>query len=204
MRGTVVGIDHDLQTLSKKSVDGFQLHLRNGLKNHLDAAVGPYVEVNFTTADGQTISRVTCTPHPSPVYFRDGDRSEFYIRDGNQTVPLDIRRAHDYIDTNWAQPSPLDAEILQESIAEAIQSQLSTGTLLEGHPDDAPPALTQRPPGASRLAECCDATSARPLSQRTLEIAPVGAPAHCQPLAIRVFSPPVAPLVRPVPGPSQI
>ena len=47
------------------------------------------------------IAVVKAEPTPKPVYVGNGDASEFYIRVGNTTKPLDLQASHDYIKMHW-------------------------------------------------------------------------------------------------------
>jgi hypothetical protein len=126
--GTPLGLDPDIQTLSKKSLDGFELMLRNAIGTYLAPSIAPEVLVVFPSVSGVVVAQITCPRHVEPVFLRDGDQYTFYVRDGNQTRPLNQRDAHSYIRTHWPEepaPSPTSIKGL---VAEAIRDELGAVT----------------------------------------------------------------------------
>jgi hypothetical protein len=61
--------------------------------------------VTFSEIDGKTVAVAACEPHQSPVFVEDGDRSEFFVRAGNTSRPLDVKEASEYIKSHWATPA---------------------------------------------------------------------------------------------------
>jgi predicted HTH transcriptional regulator len=106
--GEVVGLDKDFETLgSKGNRDGFELTFRNSIGSYLGEDKNPFVELTFSEIDGQTVAVASCQQHRSPVFVEDGDRSEFYVRAGNTSRPLDVKEASEYIKSHWAALAPL-------------------------------------------------------------------------------------------------
>ena len=66
------------------------------------------------------IARIDCERYSGPVFFRDGDRQQFYVRDGNTTRPLDLRAAHEYIGHHWPSAETSTDEAIREALAEAL------------------------------------------------------------------------------------
>lgn len=141
--GDVIGISEDIETLRKQSIDGFELSLRTVIAHYLGPELGPSIDVTFPTVQGKTIALVSCEAHSGPVFLEDGERREFYVRDGNRTVPLDVRSTHNYITSRWPTiapgPSPAEmAELLQE-----VRDRLTTPQVQKG--DNGTPWLTLVP-----------------------------------------------------------
>ena len=63
----VVGIEQDMETLSKKNLDGFEMTLRNAVATLLGVQVGPLLEVKFVEVEGKAVARVECPAHSDPV-----------------------------------------------------------------------------------------------------------------------------------------
>jgi hypothetical protein len=101
-QGNVVGIQRDIDSLSNKSLDAFERALRTAIGKYLGADVSADIFVDFPETDGLKIARVKCDKHPEAVYLRDGDRYEFYVRDGNATRPLNILEANKYIERHFS------------------------------------------------------------------------------------------------------
>lgn len=120
----VVGIEHDLETLSRKNLDSFEMTLRNAVATLLGVQVGPLLTVSFAEFEGKTIARVECPTHSEPIFLSVGDRLEFYIRDGNQTRPLNVRDTHEYIRAHWPSTG-IAREDVREVVEDVLREQLS-------------------------------------------------------------------------------
>lgn len=101
--GRVVGLDHDIQTLNKKNLDGFQLELNHIVENFLGLGSRQHLQVRFESHEDKTVCLITIQPSPNPIYFHAGDQREFYVRFGNSTRKLDVSAALDYIHNHWEQ-----------------------------------------------------------------------------------------------------
>ena len=104
----VVGIADDLKTLSSKDLDAFERHLRQRLTFFIGPEVVPLVGTEFVQVDGVTVACLRCPKHQEPVFVR-ADPKEFYVRNGNQSMPLDVQAAFDYMRTHW--PSSLEPSL---------------------------------------------------------------------------------------------
>jgi hypothetical protein len=119
----VVGIDHDIETLSKKSLDGFELALRNAVGTFLGVDVSIEVGVQFALVDGKQVAEVTCQRHAEPVFLRDGDQYTFYVRDGNSTRPLNVVEQHKYINRHYTSPPAITRAAIREVVNEVLSVQ---------------------------------------------------------------------------------
>lgn len=119
--GEILGIANDLATLSKRNTDAFEITLRNALGTYLGVEVGPTVLVQFIEVDNSTVSKVSCPRYRAPVFFHDGDRQEFYVRDGNQTRPLDVRACHQYIRVHWPSEQSVTTDSLREIVSQVFR-----------------------------------------------------------------------------------
>jgi hypothetical protein len=98
---TVLGIKYDLQTISRKDRDGYEQKLHQVLTDALGAEFSQYQHVSFEESEGKTVCILRVDPSPEPVYLTDKGATEFYVRVGNTTRPLDMQAAHDYISMHW-------------------------------------------------------------------------------------------------------
>jgi hypothetical protein len=99
--GTPLGIEDDLASLTRKTRDGFEQALRQILENYLGAEFAQYVQAGFEEVVGKTVCMVRVEPSPRPVYLADRGGTEFCIRAGNTTRPLDVQAAHEYVSMHW-------------------------------------------------------------------------------------------------------
>jgi hypothetical protein len=97
-----VGLSRDIETLSKKNLDGYQLFLRN----LLNSAVGPdlcsRVGIEFSNIDGSEVCALRVPAAPRAVWIGSAADKVLYVRSGNSTQPLDGEQAHLYISTHWS------------------------------------------------------------------------------------------------------
>jgi hypothetical protein len=140
--GCVGGIETDIATLSRRQdLDGFQQTLRMVLGRHLGVEVTPSVRVAFVEKNGLTVACVRCDGWHQPVFFQDGERLEFYVRDGNLTRPLDVRASYQYIAYRWAADTVVDPSRVKELVAEALR-ELGANQGEEGMLAPTPPQET--------------------------------------------------------------
>jgi hypothetical protein len=147
----VIGIDMDLTTLKRQDKDGFEQVLRAGLATYLGPDISPLVGIQFHNVNDKIVAVATCPAHENPTFFRDGDRHEFYVRDGNLTRPLDVKSMHEYIRVHWhlEKHHEPDLEMVKEELLGAVPSvediRRVMGEVLAGYglPREPLPATTQ-------------------------------------------------------------
>ena len=103
--GAVTGLGPDYSTLSKKSRDGFELHLTHLLNLHF----GPTfrvarVRVTFPAARSEVICRVDVERSPTPIVVKLPDRNgtaveRFYVRSGNSTTDFSLSQMTEFVAT---------------------------------------------------------------------------------------------------------
>lgn len=127
--GEPTGLEDDIRQFSnRQTIDGFESRLRDALMVGLDPESSHLVTITFPVVRGVQICRVDVgkSPHPvflvsknSPQQFYVREEGalpeplkcpscgelihppEFYVRKGNASRPLDVRRAHEYIREHW-------------------------------------------------------------------------------------------------------
>ena len=99
--GDIYGIEPDLKSLGRQDTDGFFQTLVQVLDNYLGREFIPFVKPRFENHDDKTVCVVEVEASPKPVFLHEGSSSEFHIRAGNTTRPLDLETAYDYIGMHW-------------------------------------------------------------------------------------------------------
>ena len=99
--GNVVGIEKDLETLKKKDIDGFQQLLVHLITNYLGVEYVSYIKINFEEVDNKQVCIVEVDNSPQPVFVKEQNTKEFYIRAGNLTKLLDSEETYNYIQIHW-------------------------------------------------------------------------------------------------------
>jgi hypothetical protein len=128
--GQLLDLEVDISTLGKKkSLDGWELAFRSAIADYLGEEIDPYVRLTFLVLDGKHVAVAECDAHPSPVYFRDGNRRELCIRTGNLTRSLDVAAAIAYVETHWRSADRITEEKLRAVIVEALAQRPPVASL---------------------------------------------------------------------------
>lgn len=96
-----LGLEKDIETLSKKDIDGFELHLRNIIKKHLGSNFEKYLKVTFPTIDEKTICKVQIFKSGKPVFATFEGKENFYVRNGNSSIPKNRAEQSEYEKLHW-------------------------------------------------------------------------------------------------------
>lgn len=102
--GSVVGVERDYPTLSRRSWDGWGLWLSDLLTTALGKAAAAEVEVHDYSLDGGTVARLDVGPAATPVFARtmDGQRRPvFLVRIAGSTHELAGQEQLDYQRRRW-------------------------------------------------------------------------------------------------------
>ena len=99
--GAIIGIENDLKSLSKENLDGFEQAFRQTLADNCGVEFNHLVKSEYETLDGATVAVVRVDASPKPVYLDGATGTEFFVRVGNTTRPLDPQSSHDYIKMHW-------------------------------------------------------------------------------------------------------
>jgi hypothetical protein len=96
----ILGLDKDLAQ-TKGSKDDFELHFTNIVNNYLGKINRPLINLSFCEIEDKEVAAVIVKKSPRPVYLKHDGKTEFFIRSGNSSQPLDISEATDYIKDHW-------------------------------------------------------------------------------------------------------
>ena len=126
--GEPTGLEDDIRDFSdRKTTDGFESRFREALVTGLDPESSHLAVISFPFVHGVQICRVDVQRSPHPVFLVSKNMPqfyvrhegappqpvkcpscgefihppEFYVRKGNASRPLDVRRTHEYIRDHW-------------------------------------------------------------------------------------------------------
>ena len=99
--GSIVGLENDFQTLSRKDSDGYTQALMSTVADKLGTPACRLLRILFHQQDGKQVCRVIILPSPVPVYAKEDKQSKFYIRTGSGTREMDLQEAVGFIKTEW-------------------------------------------------------------------------------------------------------
>lgn len=99
--GEILGIENDIETLTKKSIDGFQLAFKDIIRSYLGLEHLVRIHLVFDTLEGHSVCAVQMEKSPVPVYVKNGNDNEFYVRMLNSTIKLSLPETVSYIRSQW-------------------------------------------------------------------------------------------------------
>lgn len=77
--------------------DKMDLHLGNLIKERLGAASMLHIHPHFEELYDKRVFVVDCDPSKVPIYLRQGNTEEFYVRAGASSASLSPSQMADYI-----------------------------------------------------------------------------------------------------------
>jgi type I restriction-modification system DNA methylase subunit len=100
--GTVLGLDHDYQTLGeRKNRDGYEQALTQLLFDAYGYDKSPYIRISFHETEGKDVCRITVKPSPAPIWVNIDGTERLYIRTNNSSRALSAREAVEYVREHW-------------------------------------------------------------------------------------------------------
>jgi hypothetical protein len=99
--GEILGIDKDYMTLKNKNKDGFLLQLTQVINSYLGKEFNQYVNLKTVQFGEKYICVVDVITSAMPVYLKNNDKEEFFIRASASSLSMSIKEATAYIKTKW-------------------------------------------------------------------------------------------------------
>lgn len=99
--GSVLGLENDYETVSKKSSDGFILTLTNLINQHLGKRVHKFINLEIVNHDDNDICAVTVSKCNGPVFLGKNDNETFFIRASASSQRLSVSEVVGYIKSHW-------------------------------------------------------------------------------------------------------
>ena len=100
--GKILGIEKDYSTLGgKQNQDGFLLHLNNLINNHLGKDVHQYISTKIEKINDKEVCIMTISHSDNPIYLKNKNKEEFFIRGVASTESLSLSQAVGYIRNHW-------------------------------------------------------------------------------------------------------
>ena len=99
--GNILGLEKDLQTLTKNNLDGFELHLRQVIKKYLGDNFEKYLNISFEKLDDREICVVKISKSGKPVFITHEGEEKFFVRNGNSSIPKNRKEQSEYEKLHW-------------------------------------------------------------------------------------------------------
>ncbi len=99
--GNTLGLEKDIQTLTKQNIDGFELHLRQVVKKYLSDYFEKYIKVTFPKVDEKEICLIQISKSGKPVFITSEGNESFFVRNGNSSIPKNRQGQSEYEKIHW-------------------------------------------------------------------------------------------------------
>lgn len=99
--GNVLGLEKDMETFTKKDIDGFELHLRQIISKYLNGSFEKYLKISFPVIENKLICLVKITRSGKPVFVSHEGKDSFYVRIGNSSIPKNRQEQSEYEKLHW-------------------------------------------------------------------------------------------------------
>lgn len=97
---SIYGLEDDYDTFQEdQKQEVFRRHLYNVIGSSIEDRFNDFIDISFVTLDDEEICVVDVDQGPRPAYLehKHGDEQEFYVRQGNRTIPLEPKQQAEYI-----------------------------------------------------------------------------------------------------------
>lgn len=99
--GSILGLEADYNTLSRKDNDGYTQLLMSAIADKMGTPACKLVKILFHAHQDKEVCRVIVLPSPMPVYAKEDNEPRFFVRTGSGTREMDIREAITFIKAKW-------------------------------------------------------------------------------------------------------
>jgi hypothetical protein len=96
--GEIIGLSND----GFENEDKLALHLDNLIRFKLGGSVFACIKPQFGELDGNRFLAIECTSSDRPVFLKNGQSEEFYIRAGASSPALPASHTHEYIQQRFS------------------------------------------------------------------------------------------------------
>lgn len=96
-----LGLTDDIETLSKKNLDGFELHLVEIIKKYIGGGYSTHIKVTFPIYDDVQICRIRVAKSSKPVFVTFEGKEDFFVRSGCSSQPLSREDQSAYEKEHW-------------------------------------------------------------------------------------------------------
>jgi predicted HTH transcriptional regulator len=99
--GNILGLEKDMQTLSKPNKDGFELHLRQVIKKYLGEYFEKYLKISFPKIDDKEVCVMVISKSGKPVFVTFEGNESFFVRNGNASIRKNRQEQSEYEKLHW-------------------------------------------------------------------------------------------------------
>lgn len=97
----ILGLDVDIQSMSKQNVDGFELRLIEMIKKFIGAEFSAHIKISFPEIEETQICVIKVSKSSRPVFTEFEGKEDFFIRVGCSSQPLGREKQSQYEKSHW-------------------------------------------------------------------------------------------------------
>lgn len=90
-----------METLTKKSIDGFQLHLVEVIKKYIGGGLISHIKITFPMYNDKRICCVRVKRSSEPIFTKFEGKEDFFVRMGASSQPLSREEQSRYQREHW-------------------------------------------------------------------------------------------------------
>lgn len=97
--GSIYGLEKDFSLChpQHRDVDGFELRLRDFIRDCVGIAFVEYIKTRFEVINGQYVCAIDVPKAPEPAFLKEKDSKKFYFRSGNKSESItDVEQMYNY------------------------------------------------------------------------------------------------------------
>lgn len=98
----MLGLADDISTLSKPTIDGFELHLVEIIKKYIGAGLISHIKISFPIVEETQICRIKISKSGKPVFTQHEGKEDFFVRSGCSSQPLGREEQSAYEKSHWS------------------------------------------------------------------------------------------------------
>jgi hypothetical protein len=95
--GSVLGLEPDYNTLSRKDRDGFTQLLTSTISDKMGVPACRLVRILFHEHEGKDVCRIIVLPSPVPIYVTEDKQAHLFVRTASGTREMDVQEAMTFI-----------------------------------------------------------------------------------------------------------
>ncbi len=101
--GGVLGLEPDFKSMKKGDADGFENVFNMAFNSMVGVEYRQFVDVAFPVIEEKAICMVFVRPADRPAFLLHKGTEKFFVRAGNASQPLSIRKATEYIQSHFVE-----------------------------------------------------------------------------------------------------
>lgn len=100
--GNVYGLENDYETFKEdQKREVFQRHLHDIIGSAMEPRFNDFIDISFVTIENKDVCVVNIEQASRPAHLEHQGEQQFYVRQGNRTIPLEPKQMMEYIEDEF-------------------------------------------------------------------------------------------------------